>query len=140
DHAVVHDKTKRSLGYGALAAAAAELPVPSRESLRLKDPSAFRYIGKDTIGLIDNRDITTGKAVYGIDARVEGMFYAVVARPPVYGGKVNSFDAAETMKIPGVVKVITIKPTAIPSEFQPLGGVAVIAKNTWAAIQGRDKL
>jgi isoquinoline 1-oxidoreductase beta subunit len=72
NHVVTHAPTGRTLGYGALAKAAAELPVPARDTLRLKDPSAFRYIGKDATGLIDNRDITTGKAVYGIDARVEG--------------------------------------------------------------------
>ena len=140
DHAVVHAATRRTLGYGALAAAAAALPVPARETLKLKDPSSFRYIGTDKIGLIDNRDITTGKAIYGIDARAEGMLHAVVARPPVFGGKVKSVDDAEALKVPGVVKVVRIDPPPIPSEFQPLGGVAVVARNTWAAMQGRDKL
>jgi len=140
DHAVVHAATKRTLGYGALAAAAAALPVPARESVKLKDPASFRYIGTDKVGLIDNRDITTGKAVYGIDARADGMLYAVVARPPVFGGKVKSVDDAEALKVPGVVNVVRIDPPEIPSEFQPLGGVGVIARNTWAAIQGRDKL
>ncbi|HEX2725871.1 MAG TPA: molybdopterin cofactor-binding domain-containing protein, partial [Beijerinckiaceae bacterium] len=131
DHAVTHAASGRSLGYGALARAAATLPVPDRGTVRLKEPSAFRYIGKDTIGLVDNRDITTGKAIYGIDARAEGMLYAVVARPPVYGGKAASYDAADAMKVAGVVKVIAIDAPAIPSEFEPLGGVAVIARNTW---------
>jgi isoquinoline 1-oxidoreductase subunit beta len=141
DHAVVHAATKRTLGYGALAAAAAALPVPARETLKLKDPASFRYIGIDkVVGLIDNRDITTGKAVYGIDARAEGMLHAVVARPPVFGGKVKSVDDADALKVPGVVKVVRIDPPPIPSEFQPLGGVAVVARNTWAAMQGRDKL
>ena len=140
NHVVTHAPTGRTLGYGALAKAAAELPVPARDTLRLKDPSAFRYIGKDATGLIDNRDITTGKAVYGIDARVEGMLHAVVARPPVFGGKVVSFDGAEAMKVPGVLKVVAIDPPAVPSEFQPLGGVAVIARNTHAAMKGRDAL
>jgi isoquinoline 1-oxidoreductase beta subunit len=141
DHAVLHERTGRKLDYGALASAAAAQPVPARETLRLKDASAFRYIGKaERIGLIDNQDITTGKPIYGIDARVEGMLHAVVARPPVFGGRVKSVDDAETLKVPGVVKVVQIAPPAIPSEFQPLGGVAVVARNTWAAIQGRDKL
>ncbi|HSK40104.1 MAG TPA: molybdopterin cofactor-binding domain-containing protein, partial [Arenibaculum sp.] len=60
NHAVVHDGSGRSLGYGELANAAAELPVPDRAGVRLKDPGAFRYIGTGTVGLIDNRDITTG--------------------------------------------------------------------------------
>ncbi len=140
NHAVLHEKTGRSLGYGALAKAAADMPVPDRATVRLKDPATFRLIGKEGTDLLDNRDITTGKAIYGIDARAEGMLYAVVARPPVFGGKVTSFDAAETMKVPGVVKVVAIDAPAIPSEFQPLGGIAVIARNTWAAMQGRDKL
>ncbi|WP_052388805.1 xanthine dehydrogenase family protein molybdopterin-binding subunit [Belnapia moabensis] len=140
NHQVLHEKSGRSLGYGALTKAAADMPVPDRATVRLKDPANFRLIGKEGTELLDNRDITTGKAIYGIDARAEGMLYAVVARPPVFGGKVTSFDAAETMKVPGVVKVVAIDPPAIPSEFQPLGGIAVIARNTWAAMQGRDKL
>src|SRR5918993_4992486 len=140
NHGVTHAASGRTLGYGALAKAAATLPVPDRGTVRLKEPSAFRYIGKDTIGLVDNRDITTGKAVYGIDARVEGTLHAVVARPPVFGGKAVSFDGSEAMKVPGVLKVVAIDPPAIPSEFQPLGGVAVIARNTWAAMKGRDAL
>ena len=140
NHVVTHAPTGRTLGYGELAKAAAELPVPARDTLRLKDPSTFRYIGKDTIGLLDNRDITTGKAVYGIDARVEGTLHAVVARPPVFGGKAVGFDAAEAMRVPGVLKVVAIDPPAIPSEFQPLGGVAVVARNTYAAMKGRDAL
>jgi len=140
NHAVVHAGSGRSSTYGALAKATAELPVPDRGTVRLKAPAAFRYIGKDTIGLVDNRDFTTGKAVYGMDARVEGMLFAVVARPPVYGGKVASYDAADALKVPGVVKVVSIDPPAIPSEFEPLGGIAVIARNSWAAIKGRDAL
>jgi isoquinoline 1-oxidoreductase beta subunit len=140
NHAVSHPGSGRTLGYGALASAAAALPVPPRETLKLKDPRAFRYIGKGEVGLIDNRDITTGAAIYGIDTRLDGMLYAVVARPPVYGGRVASFDPAETLKVAGVVKVVAIEPPPMPSEFQPLGGVAIVARNTWAAIQGRDKL
>lgn len=140
NHAVLHQASGRSLGYGELAKEAAALPVPERDGVRLKDPASFRYIGTDKVGLIDNRDITTGKAGYGIDTRLDGMLYAVVARPPVYGGKVASFDAAETMKVPGVVKVVEIDPPSIPSEFAPVGGIGVVARNTWAAIQGREKL
>ncbi|GBU19643.1 MULTISPECIES: xanthine dehydrogenase family protein molybdopterin-binding subunit [Methylobacterium] len=139
-HVLVHAKSGRRIGYGEVAAAAAELPVPARESVRLKDPKAFRYIGKGEIGIIDNRDITTGRAVYGLDVKRDGMLYALVARPPVYGGKVASYDDAETLKVPGVVKVFKIDGGAIPSEFMPLGGVAVVAKNTWAAMKGREAL
>ncbi|MEA1831227.1 xanthine dehydrogenase family protein molybdopterin-binding subunit [Methylobacterium durans] len=139
-HVVAHAKSKRQMGYGEAAAAAAALPVPARESVALKDPKAFRYIGKGEIGLIDNRDITTGKAIYGLDTRLDGMLYALIARPPVYGGKVASLDDSEAKKVPGVVKIFQIEGAPIPSEFMPLGGVAVVAKNTWAAMKARDAL
>ena len=140
NHEVIHRPTNRKVGYGALAAAAAMLPVPDKNSVKLKDPSKFRYIGSDKITGIDMKDITMGKATYGQDARMDGMLYAVVERPPVYGGKVASYDATETMNVPGVVKVVAIESLPIPAAFQPKGGVAVIAKNTWAANQGREKL
>ena len=140
NHEVLHRPTGRRLGYGALAKAAAGQPVPARETLRLKDPSQFRYIGKGQLKLVDGRDIATGKAQYGIDTRVDGMLYAVVARPPVYGGKVASFDGSDALKVPGVVRVVMIEGSPPPAEFHPLGGVAVIGRNTWAAIQGRKAL
>lgn len=139
-HEVVHQASGRRLGFGALAQGAAARPVPAREALVLKAPEQFRYIGRDRIALVDNLDITTGKAVFGIDARIEGMAYAVVARPPVLGGKVRSFDPAEALKVPGVLKVVPIDPPQIPSAFQPLGGIAVVAENTFAAIKGRSHL
>jgi len=140
NHEVVHRPTGRRAGYGSLAKAAAGQPVPARDTLRLKDPSKFRYIGKGNLKLVDGRDIVTGKAQYGIDTRLDGMLYAVVARPPVYGGKVASYDAAETLKVPGVVHVVEIESSPSPAQFNPLGGVAVVARNTWAAIQGRKAL
>ena len=140
NHEVVHKKSSRRAGYGSLAKAAASQPVPSRDQVRLKDPSQFRYIGKGQLKLVDGRDIVTGKAQYGMDTRLDGQLYAVVAHPPVCGGKLKSVDSAETLKMPGVIKVVEIEPTAGPAEFNPLGGVAVIANNTWAAIQGRKAL
>ena len=111
-----------------------------RTRCKLKEPSAFRYIGKGNVPIVDLMDITTGHAIYGQDIRLDGMKYAVVARPPVVGGKVVSFDAAEAMKVPGVEKVVKLDGTPAPAKFNPLGGVAVIAKNTWAALKGRDAL
>ncbi len=140
NHEVVHRPSGRRLGYGALAKAAATRAVPPRQRIRLKDPAKFRYIGHGAIGLIDNLDITTGRTHYGIDTRLDGMVYAVIARPPVYGGKVASYDAADALKVAGVLKVVAVTTTPVPSAFQPLGGVAVVAKNTWAAIRGREKL
>jgi isoquinoline 1-oxidoreductase beta subunit len=140
NHEVVHRPTGRRLGYGALAKAAAKQPVPARETLRLKHPSQFRYIGKGQLKLVDGRDIATGRAQYGIDTRLPGMLYAVIARPPVYGGKVTSVDDGEALKVPGVVRVVQIEGSPPPAEFHPLGGVAVIGRNTWAAMQGRKAL
>ena len=137
---VVHLPTGRRLGYGALAKEAARLPVPPDDKLRLKEPTQFRYIGTGSLKLYDGRDIVTGKAQYGMDTRVDGMLYAVVARPQVLDGKVKSYDAAEALKVPGVVRVVAIEPSPPPPYFNPLGGVAVIARNTWAAMQGRKAL
>lgn len=119
---------------------AAGLEVPARDKLLLKKPEQFRYIGKDVARAIDGADIVNGRAGFGFDARFDDMLYAVVARPPVYGGKLKRYDAAAALKVPGVVKVIEIEGRPIPSEFQPLGGVAVVAQNTWAAIKGREAL
>ncbi|HEV8391990.1 MAG TPA: xanthine dehydrogenase family protein molybdopterin-binding subunit [Dongiaceae bacterium] len=140
NHQIVHKASNRHLGYGALAKAAGELPVPAPDKVTLKDPAKFRYIGKGETPLIDGFDITTGKAQYGIDTRLDGMVYAVVARPPVFGGKVKSFDDSETLKVSGVLKTVAIDPTPAPAVFQPLGGIAVVATNTWAAIKGREAL
>jgi len=138
-HAVVHRSTSRSAGYGELASAASKLPVPSRDELKFKPKSAWRYIGKGEVSY-DLEELVTGKAIYGMDARVDGMVYASVERPPVLGGKVKSYDDKEALKIAGVHQTVAIDPFQPPPAFQPLGGIAVIADNTWAAFQGRKKL
>jgi isoquinoline 1-oxidoreductase beta subunit len=139
-HQVLHVASGKTLGFGELAKAAAKLTVPARDSLRLKQPAEFRYIGKGWLKIIDGQNIVSGKAQYGIDTRLADMLYAVVARPPVLGGKVSKLDAKEALKVPGVVKVVELKSSPLPADFNPLGGVAVIASNTWAAIQGRKAL
>ncbi len=90
--------------------------------------------------IYDLHDITTGKAIYGADVQLPGMKYAVVARPPVVGGKVKSVDSAAALKVPGVEKVVQIAGSIPPAKFAALGGVAVVANSTWAALQGRDAL
>ena len=138
-HEVVHRPTGRKLGYGALAAAASKLPVPRKEAIRLKQKAQWRYIGKGHSSY-DLAALCTGKAIYGMDARMDGMVYAAVMHPPVLGGKVKSYDDKETLKVKGVRQVVAIEPFKPPAAFQPLGGLAVIADNTWAAFQGRKKL
>ena len=139
-HQMVHIPSGRKLTYGELAEAAAKLPVPADDKLTLKEPTNFRYIGKGKIGIYDGQDIVTGRGQYGMDIRIDSMVYAVVARPPAFGDQLLSYDAKATLKIPGVLKVIVLKSNPPPANFNPLGGVAVIATNTWAAIQGRKVL
>ncbi|MDT7838648.1 xanthine dehydrogenase family protein molybdopterin-binding subunit [Aquabacterium sp. OR-4] len=140
NHQVVHAASKRSLGFGALAEAAGALPVPERSALTLKTPEHWRYIGKDSMLSVDGADMVSGRAQYGQDVMLPGMLFAVVARPPVLGSAVKRFDAAAALKVPGVLKVIELPGTPPPSEFQPLGGVAVVARDTWSAIEGRKAL
>jgi len=138
-HTVADKNSHRKLGYGELAALAAKLPVPKKEELQLKSPQAWRYIGKPAPGF-DVPDICSGKPLYGMDVRVEGMLYAAIAHPPVLGGKVKSLDDSAALKVTGVKKTISIDPFTPPHAAQPLGGVAVIADNTWTAFKGRDRL
>ena len=138
-HQVVHTTSSKKLGFGELAAAAAKLPVPDKSKLVFKKKAEYRYIGKD-IPVYDLADITHGKAVFGMDAKVDGMVYASIEHPPVFGGKVMSFDDKEALQVKGVSRTVEIPAFKPPHGFQPLGGVAVIADNTWAAFQGRKKL
>lgn len=138
-HTVVHETSGRRAGYGELAAAAARLTVPKKEQLTLKESSDWRYIGKGMTS-VDLEDLCTGKAMYGMDARLDGMIYASIEHPPVFGGKIKTLDDREALKVPGVRQTVRIDPFKPPCAFQPLGGVAVIADNTWAAFQGRKKL
>jgi isoquinoline 1-oxidoreductase beta subunit len=139
NHQVVHAKSGKSLDFGELAAAAAALPVPEVKSLRLKPASAYRLIGKD-VPVRDVPDLVTGRARFAFDAVRPGMRFAVIARPPVYGGRVKQFDATEALKVPGVERVIALDCPPAPTAFKPLGGIAVVARNTWAALQGRERL
>jgi isoquinoline 1-oxidoreductase subunit beta len=138
-HQVVHKTSGRKLGYGELAAAAAKLPVPKKTEVKLKPRSEWRYIGKGTASY-DLKDLCSGKAVYGQDAHLPGMLYASVARPPVYGSSVKSVDDKEALAVAGVKQTATIEAFKPPIGFQALGGVAVLAENTWAAFQGKNKL
>ncbi len=151
NHEVIQKSTGKKLGYGDLAADASTMGVPSNVSLEkngaatpvslpLKDPSEFRYIGKEGTNIVDGFNITTGRATYGQDVRLPGQKYAVIARPAVMGGKVASYDATEAKKIPGVLQVVEMPTPSYPMKFQPSGGIAIIADNTWAAIQGRNAL
>ena len=134
----VHDPTtKKALGFGALVARAAKLPVPKTAALRpMKE---LVNVGKD-LPLRDGPDYVTGRAKFGADIKLPGMLTAVIARPPAVLGKVGKLDAAKAKAIPGVRQIVTLPVPKAPVAFQPLGGVAVIADHTWAAIRGRAAL
>jgi isoquinoline 1-oxidoreductase beta subunit len=121
-----HAGSGHSATFGEFAASASTLPVPQEP--RLKDPKDFAYIGK-RVSRIDSVAKTNGSTLYSLDIRRPGRLTAVVAHPPRFGGMVKAFDAAAARAIPGVVDVVQI-PT----------GVAVLAKDTWSAMRGRDAL
>jgi isoquinoline 1-oxidoreductase subunit beta len=124
--AVVHKASQRKARYGELAAKAATLPVPTE--VFLKEPSEFKLIGKSTARLDTPRKVN-GSAVFGMDVKLPGLLTAVVARCPVFGGKLKKFDATKAKSIAGVRQVLAIQ-----------SGVAVVADSFWAAKQGRDAL
>lgn len=117
--------------YGALADAAAKMPVP--DTVVLKDQKAFRYVGKP-MARLDARAKSTGRQQFGLDLKPQGTKIAVVAHPPVFGAKVAKFDAAKAKAIRGVVDVLEI-----PVD-RGGRGIAVIADGYWPAKQGRDAL
>jgi isoquinoline 1-oxidoreductase beta subunit len=124
--AVINTANNQRVSFGSLAEAAAKLPPPS--SVTLKSASQYRYIGK-SLKRLDTPLKVNGTATFGIDAKVPGMQYAMLARCPVFGGKVASFDATKAKAVPGVKQVVQIS-----------NGVAVIADNTWNAMEGRRAL
>ena len=136
---VVRHVDGRRATYGALAARAAKLPLPAGP-FTLKDPKDFRIIGRPT-KVADCADIVSGRARYGIDASVPAMLFAVVARCPFFDGRLKSFDDSAARKVRGVRAVVPIAAPP-PGEFTRnlAAGVAVVADNTWAAIQGRKAL
>jgi len=136
---VLHKRSGKKADYGELVAVAAALPVPKKEDVKLKARSEWRYIGKGTTSY-DLKAMCTGKAAYGQDTRMEGMLYASVQHPPVFGGAVKSVDDQAALAVAGVKQTATIDAFKPPVGFQALGGVAVLADNTWAAMQGRKKL
>lgn len=138
-HTVVHEGSGRSLGYGELAAAAAEMNVPSEDEVRLKPRSEWRYIGKPVASLTVPK-IVRGAGTFGIDVRLPDMVYAVIARPPQVLGRVKSMDDRAALEVPGVLRTVRLASPEPPVIFKPLGGIAVIAEDTWSAIRGREAL
>ncbi len=140
NNSIVHEKTGRQLSFGSLVATASTLALPAQSNLILKAKKDFNLIGKSDVALVDGEKIATGATTFGFDVELANMQYAVIARPPVLGAKVKSFNADAAKAIAGVVDVIQMPDLVEPAVFKALGGVAVIAKNTWAAIKGREAL
>jgi isoquinoline 1-oxidoreductase subunit beta len=139
-HEVVHTPSGKKLGYGELADLAATLEKPEESALVFKKPEERRYQGKG-VPIRDMEGILNGTAQYGADLRLEGMKYAVIARSPVLGGKPSKWDEAAALKLPGVERIVILESVGPKAPgFNPLGGLAVIATSTWAAIQGREAL
>lgn len=141
-HRLYRRDTDESLDFGEVVGTAAELDVAAGpDAVRLKQPSEWRYIGKD-MPVIDNLDMSTGRAIYGADVELPNLKIAVVARAPVYRGQVRRFDADAALEVKGVEKVVEIPalPADTPAQFRALGGVAVIGTNTWSVSRGRDLL
>ena len=123
---LINTMTNERISYGSVAEIAAKLPVPA--NVQVKDPKNFRILGTN-VKRLDTFIKSTGRAGFGMDTRLPGMLYAVVQRPPVFGSKVMSLDASKAKAMPGVKGVVEVS-----------GGVAVIADNTWNALQARKAL
>jgi len=143
---VVHTPSSRRLTYGELVETASKIPVADPARVGLKKPSEFRLIGKAMLRT-DAPAKVDGSARFGLDVRVPGMKFAVIARCPHFGGSLASFDAAAAKALPGVRAVFAVPPIGFTSvdanavrNINVAGGVAVIADSTWAAIQARKAL
>ena|SRR3990167_1666310 len=138
-HQILHELTGRSFSFGELAETAAALPVPAAAELAFKSPADFRYIGK-AVAPVDSADIVAGKAIYTTDVVLPGMLFAVVENAPVPGAGLLHCDDSLARQVPGVVDIVILPQQDFPLETKPLHGVAVVARNTWAALQARKKL
>jgi isoquinoline 1-oxidoreductase beta subunit len=137
EHAVHHENSGKSAGYGELVETAQGMPQP--ESATFKSREDYRYIGKP-MDTIDGMDFTTGRAMYGTDTVLPDMLHASIERCPAFGGTATSFDDTAARAVAGVVDVIRMPEPTSPPFYNIQGGVAVLASNTWSAIEGRKAL
>jgi len=144
NHTVTHTKSGRSADYGELVGIASGLSVPAESDVQVKDRSEWKYINNESAftpdKYVDLMDMTTGKGIYGADVILPGMKTAVIARSPVFRGTVGSVDDSAAKAISGVIGTVEIPTPELPVAVKPLGGIAVIADNTYAAIEGRNAL
>lgn len=141
-HRVTHEKSQRSADYGELVALIDDAAIEAQKRAPkspLKTREEWRYIGKAKAS-VDMDAVLGGTTQFGMDVQLDGMLVAAIARPPVVFGRVKSVDDSAAKKHPGVRGVVQLDSPQAPPLFKPLGGVAVLADNTWAAFQARDKL
>jgi isoquinoline 1-oxidoreductase beta subunit len=145
--AVINRDSGERLRFGALVAAAAEMEPPGADEISLKDPADFRIIGTPT-GQVDELELVTGRSTFGLDVRVPDMLYATIARCPIIGGRLDSYDASAAEAVEGVVRVVEIDYSDwtryIELDFASIRRsgpvIAVVAESTWAALKGREAL
>jgi isoquinoline 1-oxidoreductase beta subunit len=134
---VTHPASKKRATYGELADLAATLPVPAEGSVTLKTRAQYKLLGS-RIGGVDNKDIVTGKPLFGIDQQLPGMVYAAFERCPAHGGKVKSANIEDIKKLPGVKDCFVVEGT--PEATSGFPGVAIVATSTWAAFKAKKML
>jgi isoquinoline 1-oxidoreductase beta subunit len=147
-HKIYHDASGRSVEYHHLLLEAGKVALPrpdEAEDALKKNPSEWRFIGKEGMPFVDAPNMVMGKVEYGADIKVPGMLTAMVERCPVANGLLVSFDDTAALAVPGVRKVTAVLPSGLAPggvgrAFVPHAGVAVLADNTWAALQGRRAL
>ncbi|MBN1239141.1 MAG: xanthine dehydrogenase family protein molybdopterin-binding subunit, partial [Gammaproteobacteria bacterium] len=141
---VVHAASGRRLGYGELAARAAQLPVPDAETVKLKDRKDFRLLGKRITG-VDNHKVVTGQPMFGIDQRLPGMLYATYVKAPAIGARAVSANLDHVKSLPGVEDAFLMDANGSAIDFNPasdamLSGVAIVADSTWTAFKAAREL
>ncbi|MDO6692469.1 molybdopterin-dependent oxidoreductase [Aliiglaciecola sp. 3_MG-2023] len=136
---VHHKDSNRKVSFGYIAEAAGKLSPPNPDSLTFKSKKDFKLIGKPVTG-IDSTEIVSGQAEFGQDIRLQSMVYASIERAKVLGAKVTSYDADAAKSVKGVIDTFKMPEQPMPVVFHPMNGVAVIANNTWSALQGRKAL
>jgi len=134
---VHHHASRRMLRYGELTARAATMPAPVLADVKLKDPKDFKIVGTRVPG-VDNPAIVRGRPLFGIDVTVPGMHYAVYQKSPVFGGTVAQANLDQIRRLPGVTHAFVLEGGTSLAGL--LGGVAIIARNWWAAQQARRQL
>ena len=134
-HFVINKTNQQQLGYGELASIAANMPIPKKPTL--KNKSDFTYIGKN-LPRHDQGEVVVGKRIYGVDTKLPGLKYAAMVHCPVLGGSLKSLDKSDAIKMKGVSDIVEIPRFDVP--FGSIGGIAVVADNSWTAQQAVKKL